>query len=414
MYVAPAVGDAVVFVQKKGDDKTQVTTSDQVLDNQMVVVETGTASVTFAASDTGLHLNTDTRLRYVGQENGANVVRLENKEIWSKVAGSDVIFDLINYQVFPGNNTVVNISKNNLFTTISVLDGIVTVRDDEFSSEVVGGQQVQIQSFKTLEESFASIGSLSDDFRASDWYTLNNGDTIDSGDVSDGSSGTSGSSSKQGGSPLLFEFPQDEATVESDSIIVKGRILSSLVARIVIGTQTAQIDYSTSAFSFEEMNLTEKENDLIYRVYSASGDLMYKGVITVYLSKAPSGSGDGDLASVQSYPPAKAGYNVISPAATYYTTDQNVVRIDGVVPAGQVDHIEINGFQLSKFPSGGANWYYFANAQFGNLNDGTNMYEIAYYDDADEIVHRQLFIINKVDQVESSGGTASGEATVSE
>ena len=160
MYVAPAVGDAQVFVQKKGDTREQVTTSSQVLDNQMVVVDDGTASVTFALSDTSLHLENGTRLRYVGQENGANVVRLENKQIWARVAGSDVIFDLIKFRILPSANTVVNVSKNNLFTTVTVLDGMVTISDEEYSGEVVTGQQLQIQSFKTLEESFATIGII--------------------------------------------------------------------------------------------------------------------------------------------------------------------------------------------------------------------------------------------------------------
>lgn len=72
--------------------------------------------------------------------------------------------------------------------------------------------------------------------------------------------------------------------------------------------------------------------------------------------------------------------------------------MDGVVPAATVDYIMVNDFRLSKFPSGGTDWYYFANAQFGNLNPGMNLYEIEYYDDADELIHRQLFVINKVEE----------------
>ena len=180
---------------------------------------------------------------------------------------------------------------------------------------------------------------------------------------------------------------------------------------MVIGSQTAQIDYATNAFSFEEIELTEKQNDLIYRVYSASGDLMHKGVLTVYLSQAPSGASvtNDDLASVESYPGPRTGYRVVSPDPELYITSENVVRIDGVVPAGEVDHIIINDFQLSKFVPGGSTWYYFANAQFGNLKDGTNLYEIKYYDDEDQQIHKQLFIIKRVDKVEQ---TASGEAEI--
>lgn len=372
----------------------------------MIVVEEGTATVSFASSGTSLHLNVGTKLRYVGQESGVNVVRLENKEIWSRVDSADVIYDLINYRILPSRNTVFNVSKNNLFTTITVLDGMVTIQDETYSGEVTTGQQIQIQSFKTLEESFASVGLVSSDFRSSDWYTLNNGSQFEgTPSDTDASSSTTASSS---GSPLLFEFPQDEATVEASGVNVKGRILSSLVARININGQSAQIDYTTNSFSFEEIELTQKENNLVYRVYSSAGDLMYKGVLTVYLSQAPSQSGassTSSLANVDSFPEARSGYRVTSPAADYYTTAENVVRIDGVVPAGEVSYIKINDFQLSKFVPGGTDWYYFANAQFGNLNEGTNLYEIQYYDDEDVVVHKQLFIIKKVPASELSTST---------
>ena len=104
-----------------------------------------------------------------------------------------MIFDLIKFRILPSANTVVNVSKNNLFTTVTVLDGMVTISDEEYSGEVVTGQQLQIQSFKTLEESFATIGIISDDFRASDWYTVNNGDSLEV-DVSTDSRASSNSS----------------------------------------------------------------------------------------------------------------------------------------------------------------------------------------------------------------------------
>ena len=77
---------------------------------------------------------------------------------------------------FLSNDTVFNVSKNNLFTTITVLSGMVTIKDENYSDEVTTGQELQIQSFKTLQESFADVGLISDDFRQSDWYVLNNGD----------------------------------------------------------------------------------------------------------------------------------------------------------------------------------------------------------------------------------------------
>lgn len=402
-YASPATGDAKVFIQKRGDKRDEVTTNSQVLENQLVQVDEGTGSFTLANSQTNIHLGTATKLRYLGQEGVNHVVRLENKEIWTKVAEPDIKIDLVNYQVLPSSDSVFDISKNNLFTTITVLSGMVTVRNENYTGEITAGKQVQIQSFKTLEESFASLALLSNEFRLSDWYVLNNGAQYETS-AAQSNATTSGiaqsATSRSSGAPILFEFPQDEATVESADIVIQGRILSTLVSRITIGSETAQIDYVNNSFVFPEMTLDQKQNELIYRVFSADGTLMHKGVLTVYLSQAPAGSGSGwDLATADNYPAPKAWYLVISPDPDYHVTSDNVVRVDGVVPAGQVDHIIVNDFRLSKFPSGGTDWYYFANAQFGNLNPGMNLYEIKYYDDSDEIIHRQLFVIKKVEEI---------------
>lgn len=309
-YVAPATGDAKVYIQKRGDKRDEVTTNAQVLENQLVQIDEGTGSFTLANSQTSAHLNTATKLRYIGQEGVSHVVRLENKEMWVKISEPDLKIDLVNYQILPSGDSVFDISKNNLFTTVTVLSGMVTVRNENYTGEITAGKQVQIQSFKTLEESFESLALISNEFRLSDWYVLNNGaqyettaaqtNATTSGIAQSGISGSTGA-------PILFEFPQDEATVESATITVQGRILSTLVSRITIGSQVAQIDYANNTFSLPELTLEQKQNELIYRAYSADGNLIHKGVLTVYLSQAPASSGSAsDLATADNFPAPKA------------------------------------------------------------------------------------------------------------
>ncbi len=56
----------------------------------------------------------------------------------------------------------------------------------------------------------------------------------------------------------------------------------------------------------------------------------------------------------------------------------------------------INGFKLNSFTSNGGTWYYFANQQFGNLEEGINTYTIRYFDASDVEIYKQLFIIKKL------------------
>jgi len=43
----------------------------------------------------------------------------------------------------------------------------------------------------------------------------------------------------------------------------------------------------------------------------------------------------------------------------------------------------------------GTSWYYFANQDFGTMNDGINLYTIKYYGVNDELLFTNLFTIVK-------------------
>jgi hypothetical protein len=43
----------------------------------------------------------------------------------------------------------------------------------------------------------------------------------------------------------------------------------------------------------------------------------------------------------------------------------------------------------------GTYWYYFANKDFGTMNDGINLYTIKYYGPNDELLFTNLFTIVK-------------------
>jgi hypothetical protein len=69
--------------------------------------------------------------------------------------------------------------------------------------------------------------------------------------------------------------------------------------------------------------------------------------------------------------------------------------MEGRLPKGAVKFITVNGFRLSKFPQYGTYWYYFANKDYGTMNDGINTYEIKYYGGNDEVLKTSQFIIVK-------------------
>lgn len=61
-----------------------------------------------------------------------------------------------------------------------------------------------------------------------------------------------------------------------------------------------------------------------------------------------------------------------------YQTSSEVVTISGIVDP-KTNRVEVNGFQLRKFQPGDTDFSYIANAKYGNMKKGENVYEIFAY-----------------------------------
>jgi len=55
--------------------------------------------------------------------------------------------------------------------------------------------------------------------------------------------------------------------------------------------------------------------------------------------------------------------------------------------------VTINDSKLASF--NGSSWYYFANQEFGNMQEGTNTYTIRYLNSNGNEIYKQLFVIKK-------------------
>lgn len=88
-----------------------------------IEVKNGTAQVALLSNAKNtINLNTGTKLRYLGQTpDNKSQFRVENKDIWVQSDTADMVFDLIGVTLIPASTTVMNVSKNELFTTITVL-----------------------------------------------------------------------------------------------------------------------------------------------------------------------------------------------------------------------------------------------------------------------------------------------------
>lgn len=304
-----------------------------------------------------------------------------------------------------GQNSHVNLTQNEVGSTIYLLDGMVEVKNLGWKSTVLSKwQKIMIASIDTtktdVDLSLEKV-DLDDTFKTSDWYIRNNWDVY----LSTGSSwsflgtGTFSSAtwfvatwSTQSKSLISLENLQDEQTFSEPSITINGSYDSDNIANIKLNSTDAIIDKNEKRFSIKDFALINASNELVLKVYDDSNQLLWKYPYTVYLKWAPQ---DKTPFDVKNFSLDATNFKFISPKSNPYTTSDDVVMIEWMVPARTVSYIEINDFRLWKFPKNGTYWKYFANKQFWNLQDGLNVYEVKYYADDGKILHENAFTIIK-------------------
>jgi len=404
LRLTDATSSAELSSEKKDIKSVNANTPLSPLD--LIEIKNGTGQIAFLSNPKNiLSLNIGTKLRYLGEENGKSSFRLENKDLWIQSDTANTTFDLIGVTLTPSSTTVMNISKNELFTTITVLQGSASLNLWGSLLEIIAGKQLNYSTLKTLtlEDLTSRIAPINPDTLSSDWMKSNNASAYIT--TSTPTTSTSTSSTNNGGL-ILFDSPVDESTVEAKSITVTGRVLSPNVARIVINGTPATIDPAKQTFSLGSVTLTARENNIVFRTFDVAGGLLSKGIITVYTTAngVASGttSGSSTRAQVETYKPDNR-FRVVAPSADFYETRETKVKIEGRVTPNIAHSITVNDFRLNSFKANWTSWYYFANQQFGNMQEGVNTYTIRYFDAEDNEIYKQLFVIKKLPAFTSTG-----------
>lgn len=337
----PSLEDAAVSLRlTDASSNAQITSGDNDPKNvnantplsalDLVEIRNGTGQIAFLSNQKNiLNMNIGTKLRYLGETDGKSSFRLENKDLWVQSDTAGVTFDLIGLSLIPSSTTVMNISKNELFTTITVLQGSASLNLGGSLLEIVAGKQLNYSTLKalTIEDLTSRIAPINPDSLSTDWMKLNNASAYV---TTTPETTTSGTSSNTGGL-ILFDSPVDESTVETKTITVTGRVLSPSVARLVINGTPATIDPAKQTFSLGSVALSAKENNIVYRTFDVAGGLLSKGIVTVYTTAngvaATTSSGTSARAQVETYKPDNR-FKIISPSTDFYETRETKVKIE--------------------------------------------------------------------------------------
>lgn len=360
---------------------------------------------------------------------GKQSISLDNAFLWIDSPQGDLNVALKNFSIKPVAGSVIIVSQNAIASNMFILKGSALVENSSIksSSTTIGvGQQLTIMKNDLTTPSFQlgqKVEPLSDFIKTTDLFMKHEGESylstvsedgsvVGSGVTNSTASGTSLNNSTTKGD-MIITSPEDESTIDAPEVTIEGKIMNTNITKITINDKEVSLNKAEKSFIYKDFPLAGASNNIVYKSYDSEGGLIKKGILTLYSSKKTQ-KDDAKKPSVTTYPISDKDFKIISPTENPYKTTDDIVRIEGRVNKGTVKYITINDFRLSKFAPLGTSWYYFANKDYGTMNDGINLYTIRYYGENDELLSTNLYTIVKEKketdkpQETSTGSTASG------
>lgn len=391
-----------IYLYMSEDSKKKIEWSEKLYstDNK-IEVESWEAKITPEQWNTKVYLNKLWELSYAWKKNNIEVINLKNWEAWIE-SDWEINFELKNFKVLTSWQNVLALSQNMMASSIYVLKWEVSIELSwkTNNTTIWVWQKLTILNTDLNEENLSiqeKIEPIDDFFKEWELYIKHNWSSYSwlPTDSWSWSEDWSWSISKQNSKTLLFTYPSDEESVDSNTINIEGKISSTKVEKITINDKEVSINREENTFVAKDFQLQNDINNLVYKAYDQDGNLLVKWVLTVYSTSKEKAVESQEKPTVTTYPISSKDFRIISPDENPYKTTENLVKIAWVVNRWAVKFITINDFRLTKFTQYSSNWYYFANKDYGTMNDWINLYTIKYYWKDDELLYTSLFTIVK-------------------
>ncbi|EKD66833.1 MAG: hypothetical protein ACD_49C00009G0058 [uncultured bacterium (gcode 4)] len=405
--VEPSLENSKIYIYMSGDSKKEIDGSTKMFstDNK-VQIESGEAKISFPDNDSISYLDKRWELQYEWLSNSKQVFSLLNSDFWTEVNTGLIQVKLKNFTVDPEASSVLAFSQNAIASNVFVLKWTAKITlniasDKEKSVSLGVGQKITILNNDLKDEALKlddKVVPIDVLFKEEDFFVrhnwLNYLEWSWSWSLSWSGLAGSGSTLLKNQKYISFIYPTDEATVDWPLVDIEWTIMSVDVEKITLNDKEVSINKWENKFSFKWFNLWNSVNNVVYKAYDIDNNLLTKWVIIIY-SNWWDVKKEEEKPTVTSYPISDKDFRIIEPAGNPYKTTENVVKIVWQVNKWVVKYISINWFRLTKFPQFSSTWYYFANKDYGTMNDGINLYTIKYYWTNDELLSTNLFTIVK-------------------
>lgn len=360
-----------------------------------------------------------------------NLLNFKVNRLWELKYGEDSSFTVSSWEVWIDalkpldlnlsfanlkidENSHLSVSQNEMWSTVYLISWFVEVTNLVWKNTVLApGEKITISrsdaSKKDLDLTLLKE-NIDQFFIKSDWYILNKWSTYLTEDGIDELENEeddtqSGSLSTSSWEILSFNSLIDESNVSSPLINISWTYSDSEISSITVNWKEAILSKTNKTFKFENVDVSNKENDLVFKVYDDSNDIILREVYTVYynlgsdkvdsIEKPTTQSTDSNSSSlkVHNFTIDGSQFSFTSPTTqSTYTTTESFITIRWNVKAEWIDSITVNDFKLNSF--NGSTWRYHADVEYNNLAEWTNVYEIKYFSWG-KVVYTNYFTIIK-------------------
>ncbi len=339
--IIPKSENSEIYIYMSGDSKKRIEGEEKMFptDNRLEV-KSGDAELVIANSASKVYADRLTEVSYRGKGSDAlHNFELQSSYLWIEAGADDTAFKLKSFVVKPKSGSVVALSQNAVGSNVYVLKGTADVATEASNANVGVNQMVTVltNEAKTIKlpEAIKPIDSF---FRTENVYVKHDGDkyllvsglpTDGSGSVLTGSLQTIAPASAKA---VVITSPEDEASLESATVDIEGKITNPAVTKVTVDDKEAKINAEAKSFSFKSFPLQSNVNNLVYKAFDRDGNLLAKGVLTVYSSVKQGQTSQASKPTVTTYPVSDKDFQIVAPTENPYKTTENVVRIEGRLP----------------------------------------------------------------------------------
>lgn len=405
--IDPWKENSEIYIYMSWDSKKQITeiTKMYSTDSKLEVIN-WEAKIILENNKSNIYLDKLWELSYKWQIWEKNIFTLINSQLWTEILSHNIQVNLRNFDVLPENNSVIAFSQNLMASNIYVLKWWATLNLIFDWKQIVWniwvGQKLTILNSDLKNKDFKltdKIEPIDELFKTETWFIKHNWwDYLKSlaNQTNLVLSWESGSwiNIIKNQKPIIFINPEDESQISWNTIDIEWKINDINITKITLNDIEISFNKETWNFIAKWFKINDAIiNNIIYKIYDQNNNLLNKWVYVLY--KDQKNINTSNKPTVITYPISDKDFKIISPQINPFKTTENVVKVAWQINSWVVKFIKINWFKLTKFIPYSTNWYYFANKDYGTMNDGINLYNIKYYDKNDELLFEHLFTIVK-------------------